>query len=288
VADARDALESVRKEGFSASEAVVRARTALEQAERAAEDARLAHQDASRRAAGLSNSLAYVVRALDGLEADDDRISDERNPFAEEMARDAGELRALEDRIRAAAAELRDAESTRELASGWSSWFKEIRLGLIGEALSQLEAEVNGRASELGLVGWELLFDVDRETKGGTVQRGFSVSVLSPDNARPVPWEAWSGGESQRLRLAAQQGLGDLVRARTGCPLELEFWDEPTQWMGKGGIDDLMDGLARRAADRGRQIWVIDHRSLGYGGFAGTLRVVKTAEGSKFDDSGLP
>jgi hypothetical protein len=90
------------------------------------------------------------------------------------------------------------------------------------------------------------------------------------------------------LRVATQQGLGNLIRARTGTTFNVEFWDEPTQWMGGQGVTDLLDSLAQRAKAEGRQIWIIDHRSLGYGNFDGHSGVIKTKEGwSKFDQSGL-
>ena len=113
------------------------------------------------------------------------------------------------------------------------------------------------------------------------VSRGFAVHVRSPHNPRPVPWAAWSGGESQRLRLAAQEGLGNLIRASTGSDVPLEVWDEPTDGLSDSGISDMLDSLSARAASERRQIWVIDHRALDYGGFDGEVTVVKGPGGSR-------
>jgi DNA repair exonuclease SbcCD ATPase subunit len=137
----------------------------------------------------------------------------------------------------------------------------------------------------LGLIEWELGFQVDRETAKGTLQRGFNVAVLSPHNTKAVPWEAWSGGEGQRLRLAANMGLADLIRSRTGTTLNLEVWDEPTQGLSPRGVADLLESLAQRARNEGRQIWIVDHRSYDFGGFAGTATIVKSQSGSRIRQS---
>jgi len=113
------------------------------------------------------------------------------------------------------------------------------------------------------------------------------VSVLSPHNDRAVPWEAWSGGERQRLIVAAQMGLANLSRARTGADIDLEVWDEPTTGMSPQGVDDLLEALHTRALREQRQVWVVDHRTLGFSNFAGNCGVVKTETGSHFDSKGM-
>jgi ABC-type transport system involved in cytochrome bd biosynthesis fused ATPase/permease subunit len=80
--------------------------------------------------------------------------------------------------------------------------------------------------------------------------------------------------------VGAQAGLSNLIRDRTGADIPLEVWDEPTQGLSEEGVLDLLDCLAARAKREDRQIWVVDHRSLGYGGFDGTATVVKTEAGS--------
>jgi len=83
------------------------------------------------------------------------------------------------------------------------------------------------------------------------------------------------------LRLAATMGLADLSRSRTGTPLGLEVWDEPTNGLSPQGIRDLLECLQERAQREQRQIWIVDHRSHEFGGFAGGVVVTKTAAGSR-------
>lgn len=262
-----------------------------------------------RKHAGPSNNLRQYLRAVDDAEAylrnsirdleqvelTLDRIEDEAeklegqpNPYTKLRDEAADTVRRYQEEADQARKAADDAQMRFSIASAWVKWFKEIRLAQIGEALTQLEIEANNEGTALGLVDWELRFDVDRETKGGSVQRGFSVSVLSPHNSKPVPWEAWSGGEAQRLIVAAQMGLADVIRSRTGAKVNLEVWDEPTTGMSPQGVDDLLQALHTRAMREQRQIWVVDHRTLGFNRFAGTCGVVKTSKGSRFDFSGMP
>ena len=166
------------------------------------------------------------------------------------------------------------------LYSFWVRGFKDLRLQLIAEALTELEIEVNSCVTALGLIDWELKFQVDRETASGTISRGFTVSVISPYNNKPVPWESWSGGESQRLRIAATMGLSNLIRSRTGTELALEVWDEPSTALSQQGVHDLLEALNHRANTEQRPIWIVDHTSHSFGGFAGGATITKRKSGS--------
>jgi len=256
---------------------------ACAKAEGALVDARREHDLAKREANDLARDIAQNDRRLDELEDDIDRVTDEENPFAALQAKALTESRELALRLADAQGRLADSADRHAMLRFWVQGFKDIRLRLISEALDQLAIEVNSCVVAHGLVGWELVFEVDRETKGGSISRGFSVMVRSPHNDRQVPWESWSGGEAQRLRLSAQEGLGNLIRMTTGADIPLEVWDEPTDGMSEQGIADLLTALGERARREARQIWVVDHRALGHGGFDGEVTVVKDARsGSRF------
>lgn len=254
----------------------------LAAARKAASEALRLMDDAGASVRSCERDILSVNKTLDALEEREDQIIAEVNPFASVRADAQQRLEDLEADLRAAYALQDDLAERYSISSGWVRWFKEIRLELIGEALRQLEVEVNNCVTSMGLVNWELRFDVDRETAKGTLQKGFAVTVLSPHNEKAVPWEAWSGGEAQRLRLATNMGLANLIRARTGTTLNLEVWDEPSQHMGEQGVADLLDSLKARAYAEQRQIWIVDHNTLGYSDFDGQAGVVKTAAGSHF------
>lgn len=236
-----------------------------------------AAEEAERRA---KREVQQIERELDVMEEDAERIQAEKNPYAELQALQRREGERVVVGIADTQRLLDDSNSRYSMFSFWVRGFKEVRLQLIAEALVELEIEVNNCVMSLGLVDWELNFLVDRETKSGNIQRGFNVVVSSPHNAKPVPWEAWSGGEAQRLRVAAQQGLANLIRSRTGTGLNLEVWDEPSTGLSQQGIRDLLESLATRARQEQRQIWVVDHTAHSFGGFAGGAVITKTSRGS--------
>lgn len=236
----------------------------------------------TKRVTGLRSEIAQVNKTLDSLESTCSQLDAQVNPYARIRDDTDARVRRIQHDIAAQQKAVDEAQTRCSVSSAWVRWFKDIRLAQIGDALEQLEIEVNNQVTALGLLDWEIRFDIDRESKSGTVQRGFSVLVKSPANTKSVPWESWSGGERQRLLDAGQMGLSNLVRARTGCTFNLEAWDEPTKGMSQQGVQDLLEALHTRAHREQRQIWVVDHMTLGFNKFAGYCRVTKDLTGSHF------
>jgi DNA repair exonuclease SbcCD ATPase subunit len=225
---------------------------------------------------------------MDRTEAEFERIEKEANPYMG-MAQDSdAKIKVAQIAIDKGKAALEQALEEYEASKYWVKGFKELRLSLIAEYLEAFEAEANQALTQLGLIDWEIRFDVDRENKSGTIRKGFSCMVKSPVSPAAVPFAAWSGGESQRLRIATTMGLSDLIRSASGLALPLEVWDEPTAGLTQSGIDDLLDCLSDRAHEQQRIIWVVDHRSLGYGSFDGVTTIIKTEQGSQIDQSEMP
>lgn len=237
------------------------------------DDARRDHQEQVR-------SVAMVERELDELEERDEAIEREVNPYTQLQENAKLEARKIRTEVGDLQRKLDDSNHRYSILSFWVRGFKELRLQQIGEALAELEVEVNSCVASLGLVDWELKFQVDRETKSGGFQKGFNVFVHSPHNLNQVPWSAWSGGEGQRLRIAGNMGLANLIRSRTGCEFPLEVWDEPSNGLSPQGVTDLLESLAARARHEDRQIWIVDHTSHSFGGFAGGATITKTEKGS--------
>lgn len=165
--------------------------------------------------------------------------------------------------------------------SYWVAGFKRVRLFLIEETLHQLEVEVNNNLASLGLQDWLVTFDVERENKSGGLTKGFVVFVHSPDHKEPVRLEAWSGGETQRLRLAGDLGLANLIMERAGLRNTIEFFDEPSRHLSQEGLIDLAETLAQRAESDGKRIFLVDHNAIDFGGFQDTITIVKDKDGSR-------
>ncbi|MEE8574645.1 MAG: hypothetical protein V3T30_04455, partial [Thermodesulfobacteriota bacterium] len=232
--------------------------------------------EASRhRLSTLDREVSEVTQSAVRLNEELGRVNGRPNTYAEEAGKSDATLRTIrilkEEAERTMALKLAEFEAV----SFWVGGFRDLRLWLVDRSLSELEIAVNNSLYQLGLVGWGIDFAVEREIKGGGLSRGFEVLVSSPLSQAPVPWNSWSGGELQRLRIAGAIGFGDLILSRRGVVgSNVEVWDEPTAHLSEAGIRDLLGLLEARALSERKTIFVIDHHSLEYP-FAGTLQVIK-------------
>ena len=97
-------------------------------------------------------------------------------------------------------------------------------------------------------------------------------------------WESWSGGESQRLQLAANLGLSNLIMQQAGLINTIEFFDEPSIHLSPEGMMDLANLLHDRAINEDKRIWIVDHAAItNFGEFRGVITVRKTKNGSQLD-----
>lgn len=245
----------------------------------------------------LVETLNKLNRKLDTCAADNQRAKDlirrKRKELANLRTRKEEAREKLEQDLGRLRHHLSNAKVTGHLLAEqihysryWVSGFRDIRLFLMEDALNQLERSVNNAMSNLGLEGWKLEFTTKRTTKKGDVTGSrLDVFITAPGSSTRVPWAAWSGGESQRIRLAGAMGLSELIGLSTGNRLGLEIWDEPTSWLSKEGVDDLVLLLRDRAIRERKVIWLVDHRTLG-DSFDGVWSVVKTGTGSRIQRIG--
>lgn len=168
----------------------------------------------------------------------------------------------------------------------WIQGFREIRLHLMETALIQFEAMVTEALYQLGLVDWGISLSTDKHnSKGAYLGKGFQVLIQSPIVKKKVAWEVWSGGETQRLSLAGTIGFSSLITDRLGISPNIEIWDEPSSGLSEEGIQDLLEFLEYRAKTEGKQIWLVDHKALEFGGFTSKVIVIKDDGGSYIEES---
>jgi DNA repair exonuclease SbcCD ATPase subunit len=210
------------------------------------------------------------------LKREQDRI----NPYAEEIAQKQAKIKAAKKRLTIVEAEINALDEDHAAVAYWSTGFKRIRLFVVEETLRKLEVEVNNCVSSLGLTDWRVEFDIERENKSGGVTKGFAVMVYPPNRKEPIRFESYAGGETQRLRLAGNLGLANLIMERAGLITQVEFYDEISQHLSAEGIDDALTTLSERASSLNRRILVIDHHTLDFGDFAGVFIMTKTSNGS--------
>lgn len=229
------------------------------------------------------NEIDHSEREIKNMDAQINKIKNQPNSFEtmlrvkqSQLIADRGEYNKLEVSI----------GSLNEQVAAVTYWvmgFKRLRLLIIEETLQALELEVNNNLAHLGLAEWCIKFDIERENKSGGVTKGFNVMIYDPKYDYPIKWESFSAGETQLLKLAGSLGLANLICERAGLVNMIEFFDEASNHLSTEPINALCEVLNERAINSGRQIWVIDHSAIDYGGFAGTLTVVKDANGSRLE-----
>lgn len=202
-----------------------------------------------------------------------------KNPYAIRLEEVKNSRKELAESVVTEECNCSSIESSMIAAEYWKSGFKRIRLFFVEQILLALQIEIKSAISALGLDGWQIFLSTETENKSGNVKLGINIQVKSLQ--AEGSWEGWSGGESQRLRLAIAQGLASLILRGAGSSWNLEVWDEPTNFLSSEGIEDLLEALQYRAESQKKQIFITDHRALQFAGFKEIWGVIKDQQGSK-------
>ena len=210
-----------------------------------------------------------------------DELRGGKNPYKEQLSDIRIKIKTKKEKLE----ELKKKERLKirklERTQFWVKAFKEVRLYLMEQTLKHLEIVTNSILPELGLEDWNIYYDVERETKSGGISRGFNVVIVSPSLKKgPVPWESWSGGEGQRLRLAGAFALSEILLNQAGVNPDLEILDEPAHRLSPEGLRDLCAMLQDRARRLDRATWYIDHQTVEQVGFDSVVTVEKDGTGS--------
>jgi DNA repair exonuclease SbcCD ATPase subunit len=227
----------------------------------------------------LDPQLADIKARLEQLRLARTARAQTHNPFqgqAQNLRRLSRSITVDIDNVKDQIAKLNRQQARRQF---WVKGFKEVRLYVIEEILRDLELASNIRLEEFGLIGWSIRYNIDRETQSGTISRALNVTILSPQNRKPVRFESWSGGEGQRLRLVGALALADVLLAHAGVQTQLTILDEPTQHLSMVGINDLVDSLRDWTRYSQRSVFFTDHRVLESRRFTSTLTVTRDQDG---------
>lgn len=234
--------------------------------------------------------VASLKTKLQLLEKQQKEAEEQSNPYREQ-------LRQLTQRQTKISAEQKQIEKDkkayevlREQYEFWSRAFRDIKLEIIDEVLQELELCVNAQLPRIGLDGWMVEFDIERETKKGTIARGIDLTILPyrrADLKRRIKFASWSGGEAQRLRLVGSEALSDVLLRRAGVDVNLQILDEPTRGLAPRGVIHMVDFLAERAVELGRTILLADQTAIQSASFSGTVLVGRTKNGTQILNSGI-
>jgi DNA repair exonuclease SbcCD ATPase subunit len=202
------------------------------------------------------------------------------NPFTDQIAQLAKRKKELVEDIASLEKDTNTASQRVEQHKFWIKGFKDIKLQLIEDVLQELELVTNSMLEQVGLVDWQIRYDIERETKSGSVQRVLNVQINSPRSSGFVKWESWSGGERQRLRLIGALALADVLLAHAGVQTNLEILDEPAVYWSGHGVQELCAFLAERARDQSKSIYYTEHSAQQSAHFSQVLTVVRDEQGA--------
>ena len=229
----------------------------------------------------LENDIVNCKDRINYNSIELEKEKNNKNPYIDMISDNDSKVKMLKRKLLYQEEELDRTKRLVEIYKYWQKGFKDIKLMLTSEALDEFEIEINNNLQNLGLADWKVKLLVDTETKSGSVKRGFNIFVKSPVNENLVPFDCWSGGEGQRIRIATTLGLVDFISNKRGSLWNILILDEASQYLSEEGIEDLLVALRQKAVDNNMKIFNIDHRNLEtYGMFSNRINVVKTEEGS--------
>lgn len=211
---------------------------------------------------------AELVRERDEVSPADDL----RNSAIAAEQKLVGEVAALKILIE-------ETEQIQQLARFWKQAFRRVRMSIVRDMLAHLNVDIESSAHGLGLRGWRVELKTETETKSGSIRSGVQIVITDPQG-RTGAWRSWSGGETQRVRLAVEMGLADFIQRASGSFWNIEIWDEPSAWLSEEGVDDLLARFQHRAGT-GKQIWIVDHRTFSHSHFSRVYVATKDADGSQ-------
>ena len=165
----------------------------------------------------------------------------------------------------------------------WVKGFKDVKLSIIEEVLEEEELCTNAKW-EFGLFGRSTQYAPERETKSGGVVRGIDVRIVSPQTPEwAVPFQAFSGGEAQRLRIVGALALGEVLAQSRGRRADAGSARRALGTLVAGGRGGHGGLSADRARELGRIIFLVDQTIIESAKFAATLTVVRDAVGTRID-----
>ena len=211
---------------------------------------------------------------LDKLE----RLENETNPYSKQVREGERILVSLNKELKEYEENKKVVESNLRRTKYWVKGFKDIRLLVMEEVLQELEMVTTAMMQEVGLVGWHVKYDIEKETASGTVKRGLNLDIFNPDYGKSVRWKSWSGGEAQRLRIIGSLALAEVLLNHAGVVPDMEILDEPIKNMADQGVEDVCELLFDRSRNLERQIWYIDHQTIEGSMFDSVVEVVKNAD----------
>lgn len=281
--DAKNKLKDARAAHDAAAERQKEIETELEEKKEAIEITRNSERafaqssdEAKDKLDHLKTHIADIDQQIAVLKAQD--RSNEENPHTENV-RNARKFIQENKAQTIEKKDLRDRLDRKLVRTRyWVDGFKQVRLYLLQEMLEELQEVTQNILPDVGLAGYVVEYDIEREKKDGSVSTGLNVRIMKPGMSKGVKWEAWSGGENQRLLIVGAMALSEVLLRHAGIECDMLVLDEPTRHMSREGVNDLVEHLLDVA--RNRQIFYCDHMAIENSRFANVVTITKDGNGS--------
>ena len=225
----------------------------------------------------LKAHIADIDKQIAVLKAKD--RSEETNPYEETIRKTRTLIKNAKTGINEAKDLLAIMSRRHVRTKYWVDGFKQVRLYLLQELLMELQEVTQNILPDVGLAGWIVEYDIEREKKDGSLSTGLSVKIMKPGTDKAIKWEAWSGGENQRLLIVGALALSEVLLRHAGIECDLLVLDEPTRHMSREGVSDLVEHLIE--IGREKQIWYCDHQVVESNRFANVVTITKDGHGSQ-------
>lgn len=223
----------------------------------------------------IENQNALILR----LAREIDRLGNEQNPWSKQIEQNRHDRIAVNEHRQELVTNKQSLEGSTLTDGFWRDGFKRVRLFEISRILTHLELEIENQCGMLGLYNWRINVTTETENKTRGVRHGVQIQVTSPESS--APWESWSGGEGQRIRLAIALGFASLIERMTAVRYSIEVWDEPSSFLSSEGIDDFLACMRNRVDTEHKALWLIDCGVMANTSFDEVWQMTKTAEGSQ-------
>lgn len=220
---------------------------------------------------------------LKNLEKDLERTRSLNNPYATQISEHRIREQELDAELSKISNRISEQLVKQKRLSWWIKGFRDLRLWITKQALETFTNIINQTLAKLGLSGWTIHSDVERQTQKGSISKGLNFTIINQLTKEQHPIEIWSGGILQRLKLAIQWGLAFLVEAYSGFRANIMILDEPANYLSKAGQYQLLEFLSDEAQRLGKAIYVIDHHSAESPFFKGNIWLTKTSSGTVID-----
>jgi DNA repair exonuclease SbcCD ATPase subunit len=248
--DAQKLAQSVRDE-FAATMAdisAVAAQRAARERELAGVNALISRQELTKtQAKNLRDQITTITAEVNPFEAQVSTVEEQLRTFEDECAE-------LEAKALAAEGELAiEQEVVKVFAPSG------VRAHILDEVTPFLNEQTAKYLTTLSDGNMEATWSTLTPDSKGVLKEKFTIDVT--DVTGGDKFEALSGGEKRKARIATALALQDLVATRASKPIDLFIGDEIDDALDPAGLERLMLILEDKARERG-SVFIISHNEL--------------------------